>query len=205
MATVADLTVYEGKLEEHSASIADYVSPEAKSYAITSKQDLAEAADIINQLKSTGKALEAMEKAATSGALETVAWIRDRFRPYRDQVKEGRQIWDDKIKAYLGSIETEQGVIRTELQKAVESKDAKKVKAAIAKLEEAPAVAGVQVRKTWKWKVINRDIVPTQFTMVDDALVTAEMKRQLAEGEPKPYVAGIEFYQDTTIAAVGGT
>src|SRR5882672_1136780 len=88
MSEQTDLTVYEGKLEEAALSIADYVSDDAKAHVLTTKEDYAEAADIINQLKSVDKALETMEKVATSGALKTVAWIRDRFRPHRQQVKE---------------------------------------------------------------------------------------------------------------------
>lgn len=203
MSDQADLTVYEGKLEEAALSIADYVSDDAKTHVLTSKEDYAEAADIINQLKSVDKALEVMEKAATSGALKTVAWIRDRFRPHRQQVKEGRQIWDDKLKVYLAGIEVQQDKIRAELQAAVTAGNAKVVQAQIAKLDDAPAVEGIQLRKIWRWKVINRDIVPTQFTSVDKDLVDAEMKKQLAQGDNKPYVAGIEFYQETSIAAVG--
>lgn len=203
MSDQTDLTVYEGKLEEAALSIADYVSDDAKAHVLTTKEDYAEAADIINQLKSVDKALETMEKAATSGALKTVAWIRDRFRPHRQQVKEGRQIWDDKLKAYLAVVDAQQDKIRATLQLAVLAGNTKVVQAQIAKLDDAPAAEGIQLRKIWRWKVINRDIVPTQFTSVDKDLVDAEMKKQLAHGDSKPYVAGIEFYQDTSIAAVG--
>ena len=60
----------------------------------------------------------------------------------------------------------------------------------------APRVEGVQTRKTWKARVVDAALVPREFLTVNQAALDAFAK---AVKGATP-VAGVEFYEDATLA-----
>lgn len=199
--------VVEGTFEEdvktHQTAIDGYLGYEAEAYVLATADDYNEAGDIINELKRRSQQLEELEKSATSGALKTVATIRGWFKPARVQAETARKLWDGKIKAYLQLEADRQAQVEARLQVAVAKGDKTATRTELAKLEPTPKAVGVSVGKIWKWRETNHNIVPTSMTVVSPTAINTEMRRQLAEADTTPYIAGIEFYQEAVVRATG--
>ena len=63
----------------------------------------------------------------------------------------------------------------------------------------APKVAGINTKKIWKARVVDANLVPREFLIVNQAALDA-FARGLKEGARVP---GVEFYCETTMAAGG--
>jgi hypothetical protein len=62
--------------------------------------------------------------------------------------------------------------------------------------KEVPNVTGVSSRKNWSFRIANPDLVPNEYKVIDDKKIRAVVK---ALGD-KANIAGVEVYEDTTIA-----
>jgi len=62
-----------------------------------------------------------------------------------------------------------------------------------------PKVAGVSTRKIWTWKIINPDLIPRDYLLINESMLTAVAK----SGKGAVKVPGVEFYQVESIAAGG--
>ncbi len=196
------LAEFEDDIRSHEANIAQYLGPDAEAYEITSPTDYEEAGEIINEIKRGAKTLEMVEKSATAPALQSVETIRSWFRPARKQAEQAMTLWKGKIATYLKRQAEEQQAVQARLQTAAQAGKSDEVRQELARLETAPQAKGVSIRHVWKFQVINKNIVPTEFTIVDEAAITAEMKRQVAAGET-PVIAGVKFWQEQQVAATG--
>jgi len=62
-----------------------------------------------------------------------------------------------------------------------------------------PKVAGVSTRKIWTWKITDPDLIPRDYLLVNESMLTAVAK----SGKGAVKVPGVEFYQVESIAAGG--
>lgn len=60
-----------------------------------------------------------------------------------------------------------------------------------------PKVAGISMRKTWAFRIVNPTLVPNQYRVIDEAKIRGVV-RSLG---PASNIPGVEVYEETTVAA----
>jgi hypothetical protein len=193
---------FESEIESHTMAIEEYIGPEAQTYAITTQEDFTEASSIVNEIKRHLADLDKVEKTATRPLLSSLDTIRGWFKPAKSRATEASVLWKGKITAYLAAQAAEQLEVQRQLQAAAKAGNKAEMRQQLAKLEQAPAAAGVQVRQVWEFTIINEDLVPQQYWAIDPDLVQAEMRKQVAAGA-EPVVPGVKFTQRSIVAATG--
>lgn len=68
---------------------------------------------------------------------------------------------------------------------------------ALVDVPSAPQLDGVKISKIWKWRVVDKNLVPRKYLIVDSASVTRDVKA--SKGQIS--IPGIEIYQEDSVAA----
>lgn len=63
-----------------------------------------------------------------------------------------------------------------------------------------PPVAGISGRKIWKYRVVNATLIPPQYWVLNEGMLNGLAK----SGKGAVCIPGVEFYEETTIAAGNG-
>lgn len=89
-----------------------------------------------------------------------------------------------------------------ELEKAGQMEEAEKIKEEIPQPKpylphEVPKLTNVGIRKIWKWRVVNKNLIPREYLMVDSAKITQLVKS--TSGQIK--IPGLEIYSEDSVSA----
>lgn len=192
---------FESEIESHTMAIEEYIGPEAQTYAITTQEDFTEASSIVNEIKRHLADLDKVEKTATRPLLSSLDTIRGWFKPAKSRATEASVLWKGKITAYLAAQAAEQLEVQRQLQAAAKAGNKAEMRQQLAKLEQAPVAAGVQVRQVWKFQVMHPELVPDAYWAIDEDRIATAMRAQVATGTPD--IPGVKFWQEAVVAAVG--
>lgn len=187
---------FENDIKVHALAVKEYLTEDFKNYQPETAEDLEELSVIINDLKARGANLEKQEKSATQPALASVAVIRDWFRPTRQDIATVIQLCKGKVQGKLLRDAQAQHEVQRKLEAAAQKGDVAEVSTQLALLEPETAVAGLTVANLMDWEVVNIEMVPKDFLIVDSGAVDDEMSKQrksLKRGE-LPVLPGIRFF-----------
>lgn len=170
-------------------------------FEVATDDDQEFAAEMLRQVKSTHTNLDAERKRATKPMNEALRVTNGWFRPALDALLECERLLKQKISGYLVSCETQN---RVALAAASEAATPEQAAQAMAVVKEVAPPAGVQVRKTWVWEVINADLVPAEYWTIDASKIQDAMRASVArDGTPEP-IPGVRFVQEDRLAASRG-
>lgn len=201
-----ELTIYEEKLPDMRPEQAEargltawfeqWTGPEMQLLEINTQEEKEVFTDVLKEIKTNFKKLEDAEKSVTGPINQSLQIFRSWFAPGKAAAKKAEELIKKKI------LESDQRrrMVASEAAKKVElalaAGDTKTAIVQHARIQPVEKIAGLQTRKTWQATVINKDIVPPEYLVVDMQKVKAEMRAQLEmhPGET-PVISGIKFEQ----------
>jgi hypothetical protein len=160
-----------------------------------------------------------MEKTVDAPLANLELQLKSGLKEYLRQEEQKRLAEESRIRDQLRKAEEARTKLESEeakLNAAIEAEECGDAAAAEAILEAptpqlpvyVPPVivpslvakqAGISTKKNWKARVINPDLVPREFLMVDESKLNKYAKAMQEQAR----VAGVEFYDEGTIAVRG--
>ncbi len=165
---------------------------------VNSQETLAEASNIIKSVKDMAKAIKAKKDKYAEPAKAIIAEARETYDPLLKECESAEIVLKQKAGRYMQQEEAKRLEAERKLAARVE-KGTLKPETAAAKLEaipEAPKTvrtdqgAGLRMAKHKVAKIINVDLIPDEFWVVDEVRVRREaLDREKYGKEPIPGVA----------------
>jgi hypothetical protein len=187
-------------LKTETPALEEYLTAEARTFAVRNDSDLQFAADTLADIKTRQKALVDAQAHITAPIRETERRVRELFKNALQAAEDAKQVWQDKILSYREDQAHTQAAAFERAAAAAAAGDHGGVKTALTvAIEPDAGVPGMQVRKVWKHTVFNKHIVPTEFMEPNDGLIRAEMFRQIKAGGD-PVIPGVRFEQVEVLA-----
>ncbi len=191
------------ELRAHHATLTEYLEGLRDPESLIETQEQAQfAADMMNDIKRRAKELEAVEKHLSFSFLEGLDKIKALFRPARQAAREAEQLLKAKIQDSNKRRAEETSRALRETQAAVQRGDQAAAQAAIVRIQPVEKLAGVTVRKVWKFRVVNVNQVPVDYWQINETAVRDSMRAMVNAGQT-PEIPGVEFYQEESLAATG--
>jgi len=208
------------KLEERTLSLSQSViqiivtdvetMKKANDYLVnikTLRKEIAETFNpIIEKAHLTHKEAVAQKKRHEEPLKEAEQILKLRVSNYLEKLEKKRREMERLLKEEEERIEREKEENLKKAQEAIESGDTKTATELVEKAEtalptvevprEEPLPDETQIRKLWKWKVVDKDAIPREFLKPDNVEISAVV-RSLKENTRIP---GIKVYQESSVA-----
>jgi hypothetical protein len=215
------------ELEEAKEKALEMASLANAVVAIATDDDYRQAGELLTRIKGRARDLEELRKSLTRPLDESKKKIMALFAKPQDdlesaegRLKKGMLEFSQRKEAERRAEEARLKKEEEVRNKAAEEARLKRVDAALAAGDERaaeeifsapasaqamvivakiepPKTAGVSVRKDWTWRVLDIGLLPKDYMLVNESMLTAIAKS--SKGAMK--VPGVEFYQKETIAA----
>lgn len=180
-----------------SAPLAEYVSDEAKAFVIANDEDMHWVEEQLLAVRTINDKLVAALSSVTKPMREAESTLRSWFKPKFDMAEAAIVLLTEKIIEYRAY--KAMGVIAaTQLVN-----DGARDQQTIDDMLPAEDPDLFDVRRKWRWSVLNVDIVPTQFTgvVVNEEAVDTYLKDFIKKFPyDHPAISGISFNLEESLA-----
>lgn len=185
----------------HEEWLAQWVEPDALSFEITDQEGKEMAIQVISEIKSRAKLLDAAEKEFTRPLLGVIERLRDVFRPAKKLAAQGEAAWKEKVISSDRKRMAAQADAARVVEAALAVGNTQAAIVAHAQIKPIEAVVGASVRKSWKVKRVALDLLPEQYKTYDLEKIEAAKKAQLAASpDEAPVIPGVVFELVETLA-----
>lgn len=171
----------------------------ANEVTIATPEENASATELKAQLKDIGKIIKERKEAITKPLNVALKSARDLFAPLEAQFEAADEIIGRKLLAYKHKVEAETRAAEAKIAARVE-KGTMKLETAEKKIEQLPSIqktvqtdhGRVQFRKIKKVRIINQDLVPDQYWVIDEVKLRKDVLAGIA-------VPGAEWYEEEIV------
>lgn len=188
-----ELTVIKGQVSKLENQVQELVvdSPETYSQAV----------DLVSKLKETGSKIKDQKESITKPLNEALRNARGMFAPIEDSFEKAEALIKRKLLDYKRKVDEEARKKEEAIAKKVEAGNMK-LETAEKKLDNIQRVDNtthgetgkVSIRKVKKVRIVNADLVPRAYLVVDEVLVRKDALSGIA-------IPGVEVYEEEQIAA----
>jgi hypothetical protein len=185
----------------HKASFEE-LKTGASMFVLATQEDLETASEVVNEIASRLKTIDAEEKAATAPILAGIAKIRSWFAPARKAGDEALALWKAMILKSNEERRKTAAAATVKVQLAIAAGDSRTAALAHREVNPPEPVKGLQTRKVWQFTVINKGMLPAEYLVPNETAIRAEMRAQIAKGG-EPVIPGVKFEQVESLAATG--
>lgn len=189
-----EMTVYKSQISK--------LENQANELTIANADENAIATELKAKLKEIGKRIKDRKEEITKPLNEALKSARQLFAPLEEQFENAETIVGRKLLAYKQKVDAE---IRAKEEKIAHDLEAGKIKnietaerkmdvLAEKKIEKTTQTSHgtVQFRKIKKMRIINRDLIPEKYWVIDEIL----LRREVLAGMQ---VEGAEMYEEETV------
>lgn len=173
----------------------------------TLRKEIAETFNpIIEKAHQTHKEAVSQKKRHEEPLKEAEQILKLRVSNYLTELETKRREQERLLKEEEERIEREKAENLKKAQEAIENGDTKTATELIEKTEAAlptvqvqadePLPEETQIRKLWKWEVEDSTIVPREYLMIDNVVITQTVRRL----KEKVRIPGIRIYQESSVA-----
>lgn len=162
------------------------------SVKVTTEKEALNASEFVTGINNKIKSIEEMRLSFTKPLNESLGKINSTFRELSAPLANAKMVITRKImdwrRAEQEKIEKEEA-----RRRAIQESHAERgheVNAPVIMQRPETKIGNVQVRKIWKFKVVDQTKVPERFKIVDSSMVINAMREGVRE------IAGIEIYQE---------
>jgi len=219
MESVIDVPVINTAKADEAVKEAALCLSDVKTIAIRNPEQLKNAGDVSNKIKTRIKELNAERLELTRPLDEVKAKIMDKYRPAVEQLTQAQRLIDGVISDYLA----EQRRIQQEQQRKAEEEARKERERAEAKAKEwaakgnekkaeewldkseaviAPVIqapdtkaAGISTREDWDFEITDANLIPRDYLIPDDKAIRAVVKATKGKKE----IPGVKIITKTII------
>jgi len=197
------LVPYQGAQKEaiENHDTAKEVLASIKAMEIVDDASFKEAADILKQVKTWTKELEGKRDSVTKPLNAVLTVIRGWFKPTLDTLSQAEASLKHSIAGYELMARAKNEAAMKAMAEAAQAKDMPGVSLAVSGIVGTPKVAGLNVRKVLKWRVVDASQVPREYLSIDPSKVDAAVTAAKGTITPVPSIPGIEFYEDSVVSA----
>jgi hypothetical protein len=200
------LVPYQGSQKEamESHSTAKQVLASIQAMKIVDDASFKDAADILKQVKGWTKELEGKRDSVTKPMNAALAVIRGWFKPTLDTLAMAEVTLKRSIAGYEQLAREKNEAAMKAMAEAAQSKDMAGVSVAVSGIVGTPKVAGLNVRKVLKWRVVDASLVPREYLSIDPGKVDAAVaaaKGTITPTPSTPSIPGIEFFEESVVSA----
>lgn len=202
------------------------IEEQAQAVQITNNAQYESAAEMLKQIKAAKKQVEDYWKEPIQKAFEAHRALTSKKSAMTNICDSAEKILKGKMLTYSQNIESERRAAEEAARKAAQE-EADRLLAEAAKAEEsgdtmqatvnmamaeqmasikpavqvvAPKVSGVSTKKVWKVKITDEKSVPSYVAGICIRPVDEKALLQLRKLNPNVEIAGVSFYQDSTLA-----
>lgn len=173
----------------------------ARDFAIETREQLETAAEVLADVKTRAKALEARRDEITRPMNDALRSTRDLFRPVLDAFAQIEKTLKDKITAFSAAQAEHNARAMAAAAEASAAGDGEGTDAALARVANVGNLEGVSLRRTWEPIVVDENAVPIEYLIVTiDTAAIKKLSTGLKADEMPPEVPGIRWEQRTTAA-----
>lgn len=195
---------------------------------ISSDNEMEQVATLLRSIKTRAKELSEKRLEITRPIDESKARVMAMFRPIEDKLKNAEGIIKRGILSWEAKIAAENKRLQDEANKAAkEAEDRRKAalvmkaetaiaegkpELAVAYVEKAEAVivapvnialerraAGISIPKIWKFRIVDRDLIPDEFWILDETKIGKVVKAM----KETTKIPGVEAFEEATVSAKG--
>ncbi len=164
----------------------DMVTQLRAALVVNSQPRLDMAGELLKQVKGKMKELEAERKKITKPLLDAKKAVDNLFRPATDAAALVEELLKNAISGYIDGQ-------RAAKVAALQAGDHEGALATI----EPELPAGVSTRTVWKWKLVDANLVPSEYWAIDAARVQEHVNTFKGQSQ----IPGIEVFPETGIAS----
>lgn len=177
--------------------------PFLEAFECKTEADYRQCGEWLTQFKGAAKVFEERRKSVTAPLNAVVKEINSWFKPLLTEFDKAERILKQKILDYQAAQYLERQRLAAVMAEQHRAGDvgALMASAAAAQATQPPQLDGVQRRRTMRWRVTDAAAVPRSWLVVDREAVNEALREAQRQGAV-PEIPGIEFYEDTTIAAM---
>lgn len=187
------MTVYKSQISK--------LENQANELTITTPEENVLATELKAKLKEIGKRIKDRKEEITKPLNEALKSARQLFAPLEEQFENAETIVGRKLLAYKQKVDAEirakedeiarkaaEGKIKLETaEKKMEKLDEKRIEKTV-----QTSHGQVQFRKIKKVRIINKDLIPDKYWVLDEVLI----RKDVLAGIP---VSGAEMYEEETV------
>lgn len=172
-----------------------------RTFAITTREDLDMASEILLDVKGKLKWLEEKRLSITRPINEGLDAIRSLFRAPEAHYAECEKALKGKIAAYHAEQVARNQAAMAAAAAANLNGDRAGVTAALSVVGTPDKAAGVSVREAWDFEVVNEQLVPREYLLVDHVRIRKDMQHSASQdGSPMP-IPGVRFFTKAVVTA----
>ena len=160
---------------------------------------------IIKKAHESHKEAVAQKKKIEAPLVQAESIIKKALSEYYAQIEKKRKEEEERLRLEAKKIQEEMILKQAmEAEKKGQNEQCdkilnetpKEIKVMVKPIEKAQ---GVSFRKTWKFKIVNPDLVPLEYRIIDQAKIGSKV-RELAE---KTNIPGVEVFEETSASYNG--
>ncbi len=183
------------------------VSNKAGDLLVDSQESLAQATDVLSQIKTAAKGVKAQKELITKPLNESLKAARDLFRPLEDDLATAERCIKDKMLDYTNEVEAKAAAEAAKLEARVE-KGTMRTDTAMRKMDELETVGSqvqgskgsVQFRIVRNVKIVDPTKIPLKYLTNEKVLdaIRAAVRTDVLNGTK---VDGVEIVEEKQVAA----
>lgn len=183
------------------------VSNKAGDLLVDSQESLAQATDVLSQIKTAAKGVKAQKELITKPLNESLKAARDLFRPLEDDLATAERCIKDKMLDYTNEVEAKAAAEAAKLEARVE-KGTMRTDTAMRKMDELETVGSqvqgskgsVQFRIVRNVKIVDPTKIPLKYLTNEKVLdaIRAAVRTDVLNGTK---VEGVEIVEEKQVAA----
>ena len=181
---------------------------EVTEFKVTDDAELDIVADKIKGVKTLQKFIEQEKDKFVAPAKAIIAEAKEKYDSYIDKCKDAVIILNGKAKTYMIAKENKKAEDEAKIAARVE-KGTLKPETAIKKLETLPETpktvrtdngSGLRMSKKKVAKIINPELVPKEYWVIDEVKVRREALDRDKKGEPQ--IPGVEIQEEAFMSSI---
>jgi hypothetical protein len=164
-------------LAAEGSEVLDFV----RTFEIQSQDDLTFAADTLTEIKARARYVLERKEAITKPMNAALKAARDLFRPAEQHFAEAERIFKDAIASFHTRQEDHNRAALAAAAAAYVEGDDAGVSSAVASMASTANTAGIQIRHTWQFEIVDGAQVPRELCSPDPVKIRAWMNAQVAQ------------------------
>lgn len=171
---------------------------EANSLKVTTPDEAERGSELLRAIKDYSKSLTERKETMTRPLMQSLAAVRDLFKPHELDLKDAEKTVKAKLLAY--QVE-EQARVDAEVAKVLKKVEGGRMRddtaaEKLGSIGEVKTIRGTQLRKVTKIRVVDETAIPREYLTPDMVKITEAVLRQNVD------VPGVEKYEEQSLASV---
>ena len=177
------------------ASDRDEILDYANTVTVRDEDDYESIGGFLVDVKKEIKNLTAQRETITKPLNEALKKVREMFKPALDSLSSAEIALKSAMLTYKQEEESKRQLLLAAAPKALVAGRHAEAMALINSIKEEPTTKGVSSIKRWKLEVVDAELVPGNFWMIDERALLADAKES-GWKEPPP---GVRYYQEESM------